>query len=138
MKVVLDANIFVSALLRGGNPQAVTQRAANGLDTLFITDDIVNEIESVLGRPQFLLGKNEAQRRIRAIEGYGKKVTVARQSQITDGCRDPKDNKYLECAVAAGADCIISGDKDLLVLKEYNGIRILTAKEYLDAVNGDA
>ncbi|MDR2577261.1 MAG: putative toxin-antitoxin system toxin component, PIN family [Chitinispirillales bacterium] len=50
-------------------------------------------------------------------------------------CRDHTDNKFIECAITAGADCIITGNKDLLVLKEYNGIKIITAKEYLEIVN---
>jgi len=135
MKIVLDANIFISALHRGGNPLSVTQRAAQGLDTLFITDDIIKEIEGVLGRPKFKYGKDDVARRIATIEGFAKKVTVSPKYLATGACRDPKDDKILECAHAADADCIITGDFDLLDLKEYKGIRIITVKEYLDIVN---
>jgi predicted nucleic acid-binding protein len=46
-------------------------------------------------------------------------------------CRDPNDDMVLECAVAAGAQCVVSGDKDLLVLNPYNGIRIVSPAEFL-------
>jgi putative PIN family toxin of toxin-antitoxin system len=46
-------------------------------------------------------------------------------------CRDPKDNKFLELAVESGAACIITGDKDLLVLNPYEHIQILTAADFL-------
>jgi len=49
---------------------------------------------------------------------------------VTD-CRDPKDNKYLELALAAGADVIVSSDNDLLVLHPWRGVRILRPAEYL-------
>jgi putative PIN family toxin of toxin-antitoxin system len=135
MKIVIDTNIFISALLGGKNQLAITQRAARGLDTLFITDDTINELEDVLGRPGFHLSKAEVERRIRSIEGYGRKVAVLPEHKAAGICRDPKDDKFLECALAAGADCIITGDKDLLVLKEYRGTRMITVKDYLDIVN---
>jgi predicted nucleic acid-binding protein len=47
-------------------------------------------------------------------------------------CRDPKDDFILECAVLGNADVIVTGDKDLLALGEYEGIRIVTPRQYLD------
>ena len=46
-------------------------------------------------------------------------------------CRDPKDNKYLELAVSGKVECIVTGDDDLLVLKSFRGVEILTAQEFL-------
>jgi putative PIN family toxin of toxin-antitoxin system len=51
--------------------------------------------------------------------------------EITE-CRDPKDNKFLELAVAGNADCIVTGDNDLLVLNPFRNIRIITPKEFID------
>jgi putative PIN family toxin of toxin-antitoxin system len=58
---------------------------------------------------------------------------IVRVNRIVEDCRDPKDNKYLELALEAGASCILSGDKDLLVLNPYHGIPILTPCEFLEA-----
>ncbi len=55
---------------------------------------------------------------------------VDSREEITD-CRDAKDNKFLELAVSGKADCIISGDDDLLVLDPFRGIKILKPREYL-------
>ena len=54
--------------------------------------------------------------------------------EITE-CRDPKDNKFLELAVAGKADCIVTGDKDLLELHPFRNIRIITPKEFLTQFN---
>jgi len=59
-----------------------------------------------------------------------KSVTVAISGTL-HACRDPKDDMILECAVVSGAECIISGDKDLLVLDPYDGIRIVGPAQYL-------
>ena len=56
---------------------------------------------------------------------------IETESEI-DVCRDPDDNKFIECAVDAKALYIVSGDNDLLDIEEYDGIRIITAKEFCD------
>jgi predicted nucleic acid-binding protein len=61
-------------------------------------------------------------------------VTVSPTRRIMGVCRDPNDDKYIECAIAAGAGYIISGDRDLLVLKEYGGVKIVNARDYLNIV----
>ncbi|BAY74698.1 hypothetical protein NIES25_11120 [Nostoc linckia NIES-25] len=52
-------------------------------------------------------------------------------TEYIDECRDPKDNKYLELAVSSKAECIVSGDDDLLVLNPWRGIEIMTVQEFL-------
>ncbi|MCE7922369.1 MAG: putative toxin-antitoxin system toxin component, PIN family [Haliscomenobacteraceae bacterium CHB4] len=56
---------------------------------------------------------------------------VASEEEI-QACRDPKDNKYLEAAVAAQADCIISGDPDLLALHPFRNIPVLSPRDFLN------
>jgi len=134
VKIVLDANIFVSAYFWGGNPDAILGRVAAGADMLFITDAILREIEFVLKLAKFGLNSNGVRRRLAHIECLASKVAVSPKHRLTGVCRDPGDDKYLECALAAGADYIISGDRDLLVLKEYGGVKIVNARDYLDIV----
>jgi putative PIN family toxin of toxin-antitoxin system len=131
MKLVLDANIFVSASIWGGNPRKIIKRLTDGVDTLFIAEDIVDEIEAVLKRPKFGLNDENVEQIIADIRRLGEKVAVSPEHLAIGASRDPKDDKYIECALAAGADCIISGDIHLLELKEYRGIKIVTVKEYL-------
>jgi len=130
MKLVLDANIFISSLFWGGNPRAVLERAINKLDELFISKEILNEIEEVIERPKFHTGRNETEYYIKSIEEITTKVAV--KTKIRNGSRDKTDNKYIECGITADADYIISGDTYLLEMKKYGSIKIVSAKEYLE------
>jgi len=136
MKTVLDANVIVSAAVWGGNPRKIIKRVADGLDKLFIAEYIIDELEDVLRRPIFGLSSEEAELRIAEIERLGKKVAASPERRVTGVCRDPDDDIYLECAVSAGADYLITGDRDLLDIKEYGGVKIVNARDYLDIVGG--
>jgi len=136
MKIVLDANIFVSAFLYGGNPNAIIEMVTQKLATLFITDAILAEADSVFRKRKFHLTEEEIKYHIGRIKKMGTKIKVADSERVTDGgCRDKTDNRYLECAVAAKADYVISGDIHLRELKEYRGIKIVNPAEYLEIVN---
>jgi predicted nucleic acid-binding protein len=67
-----------------------------------------------------------------ALEGYlatAKRVEL--RADLTGMCRDPKDDMLFECAIRARAEIIVSGDKDVLQIVEYRGVRVLTARRYL-------
>jgi putative PIN family toxin of toxin-antitoxin system len=106
------------------------ERVIAGIDELFITKEILDEIESVMGRPKFHADKEKIAYFINSIEEIGNKIV--RKRQINNGSRDKTDNKYIECGITAGADYVISGDIHLLELKEYENIKIVTAKDYLE------
>ena len=131
MKIVLDANIFVSSLFGGGNPRLVLERAVNKSDELFITKDILDEVESVIKRPKFHAGKDEIEYFIKSIEEIGNKIVP--QKQIIRGSGDT-DNIYIECGMMADVDYIISGDAHLLEIRNVGTIKIVTAKEYLEII----
>jgi len=136
MKIVLDANIFVSAFIRGGKPDAIIKMIARGENTLFISDEILAEMDRVFRKRKFHLTEEVIKYRIARIKELGTKIKVAASERVTDsGCRDKTDNVYLECAVAAKADYVISGDIHLRELKEYRGIKIVNPAEYLEIVN---
>jgi uncharacterized protein len=132
MKIVLDANIFISSFFWGGNPRSVLDRVIKGIDKLFITKEILDEIESVLIRPKFHIDKEKAAYFISSIEEIGNLVIP--KKQINNASRDKTDNKYLECGITADADYIISGDVHLLEIKEYKTIKIVTARDYLGII----
>jgi len=135
MRIVLDANIFVSSFFWGGNPRMVLERVIEGIDELFITKEILDEIEEVMGRPKFHADKEEIDYFINSIEEIGNKILPKRH--IKNGSRDKTDNKYIECGMAANVEYIISGDIHLLELREYEKIKIITAKEYLELTGGN-
>jgi putative PIN family toxin of toxin-antitoxin system len=130
MKVVLDSNIFISSFFWKGNPRKIFDRVTNGLDELYITDKILQEIATVMARKKFDTKTNEIEEYIKIIESYS--IKLFPQNVIEEISRDKDDNKILECAFEGNVDFIITGDEDLLVLKKYKNIRIVKAKEYLD------
>ena len=132
MRLVLDANIFISSFFRGGNPRMVLERVIEGIDELFITKELLDEIEEVLGRPKFHADKEEIYFFMNSIEEIGNRIIP--KMQIKNGSKDKTDNKYIECGMAANADYIISGDIHLLELREYGYIKIITAREYLEVI----
>jgi putative PIN family toxin of toxin-antitoxin system len=132
MKIVLDANIFIASFFRGGNPRNVLERVIAGIDELFITKEILDEINDVIGRPKFHADGNEINYFIHSIEEIANKIVSKRR--INNGSRDKTDNKYIECGITAHVDYVISGDIHLLEMKEYENIKIVTAKEYLEII----
>jgi len=130
VKIVLDANVFISSFFWGGNPKKVVDRVIAGIDDLFVTKEIMDEIEEVVKRPKFHADNDRINYFISAIEEIANKITP--QKLIKNGSRDIKDNKYIECGITANADYIISGDIHLLELKKYKKIKIVNAKDYLD------
>ena len=129
MKIVIDTNIFISSFFWGGHPRELFDRVLNGLDELFITDEIINEITSVMSSSKFAVGDSEIETYVKIIEKYSKKM--ASRSSPKPVSRDKDDDKILQCGLDGKVDFIITGDKDLLVLREYEKIKIMTPKNYL-------
>ena len=133
MKIVPDTNIFISSFFWGGNPRKIVERIIDGKDKLFICKEILQEIASVMARPKFNVNDVYVARFIRSIEEIANHITLT--GIVQHVCRDSKDDKILECALLANADYIITGDIDLLTLKEFQGIKIVTANEYVNRLN---
>jgi len=130
MKIVIDTNIFISSYFWGGKPRKIFERVLNGYDELFITENIINEIMEVMKRDKFTVNSNDIKDYIHIIKKYSKKIVS--ENIIKSIGRDVDDDKILLCGVAGDVDYIITGDDDLLVLKEYENIKIIKPKEYLD------
>jgi len=132
MKLVLDTNIFISSFFWGGNPRKIMTRIIDGQDILFVSDDILQEVFFVMARPKFNVSRSQISHFIGSIEEIARPVTCL--GTIQGICRDSDDDKILECAVSGNVDFIVSGDSDLLSLKIFRGIPIMTASEYIDKV----
>ena len=126
--VVLDSNVYVSALVFGGNPRGVIECAEHGLIELSISDPIRAEVERILAE-KF----SWPQERVREATSYLWSLahSVAAQQTVTD-CSDPDDDRILECALEAHATAIVTGDGHLLKLHPYRQILILTPKQFLE------
>jgi len=129
MKLVLDTNIFISAFYWGGNAQKIIDRIITGLDELYVSDKILEEIFEVMTRPKFKTDQETIDKYIKTIEKDCKKVFT--EGRIKGICRDKDDDDKLECGIICNADYIITGDDDLLVLENYKSIKIITPGDYL-------
>jgi len=133
MKLVADTNIYISAFLWGGKPKEIMERAIEGKDQLFISRPIKEEIFEVLKRPNFKVDEYSIELLMKEIEDISELVIVT--EKIEHLCRDVDDNMIIECALAAKADYVVTGDKDLLDLKSYRKIKILRVADYLEIID---
>lgn len=133
-KVVIDTNIYISAIFWGGKPRKVVDLGRDEKILIFSSLDIEKEIAEKL-RTKFKIDEEEVSQILLDISTFTTPIKVTRQIQaILD---DPEDDKFIECAVSCNADYIVSGDRHLLNLKEYGGIRIIKASEFLSSLYKD-
>ena len=130
MRFVFDTNVIVSAaLLAGSVPRQAFDKALDE-GRILISVPVLLELAEVLSRKKlnkYLLEEE----RMRFLVALLKEAELVEITEAVTDCRDAKDNKFLELAVSGEADCIISGDDDLLVLSPFRGIPILTPREFL-------
>ncbi|MGA8216281.1 MAG: putative toxin-antitoxin system toxin component, PIN family [Candidatus Sulfotelmatobacter sp.] len=131
MRIVVDTNVIVSALVFGGLPRRVFEVAESGQCEFYYSAEIENETRRVL-RDKFGWDEARLDRYLPVLWALGESVTP--RDRVTAVKEDPDDNRILECAIAAGAEIIISGDSHLLRLAAYEGIAILTPREFLSTL----
>ncbi|HLD25523.1 MAG TPA: putative toxin-antitoxin system toxin component, PIN family [Candidatus Andersenbacteria bacterium] len=130
-KVVLDTNIYVSAFGFGGIPKQVFLLAEQeNRITVAVSSHILAELEKALERKLGQPGDEIVDIRQR-VTTTAKLINPKRQTNILSPTSHP-DNRILDLTVAFKADYLITGDRDLLDLKEYKGINILTPRRFLD------
>jgi uncharacterized protein len=133
-RVVLDTNLIVSGLFWRGIPGDIYDFAVGGKYLLLVSQALLDELEDVLIRRKF--EKQFQQRNITAndfLSAFALLAGVVTPINLEDdSIRDPDDVAVLACAIGGNADIVVTGDKDLLVLQSYRGIKIMTAREFLD------
>jgi len=130
MRVVFDTNIFISALVIPGSlAERAISRVIEGRDELAISPDIIREVLSVLsskfGREREALSHVAV-----TLLELGELVRPVQRLRVF---RDEPDNRILECAAFGKADLIVTGDKEMLRLKEYMGVKITSLRDYLES-----
>ena len=131
MRVVADSNIYISAFNFSGPPSRVLELAQEGVIDLFISQPILEEIERVLARKRF----NWPQQQVKEVlDNIGRFTSWILPDHFPTPVtkEDPSDDRILECAVAAQAQVIVTGDKHLLRLKHFQDIPIITPRQFLD------
>jgi putative PIN family toxin of toxin-antitoxin system len=129
MRVVFDSNVLLAALLfPGGRAATAVENILDGRDDLVLSPPILGEILPVLAR-KFSRDREELSRVAVVLGEMGEIVDPSRRLAVF---RDEPDNRILECAVEGKADVIVTGEKAMLALREYGGIRLITLAKYLD------
>jgi putative PIN family toxin of toxin-antitoxin system len=139
MRVVLDTNTLISALFWDAVPGQVYEAGMDGKYILLTSGDMLAELENVLGRAKFIAAMERIQHTPAAILQRHREVAALATAVAVsaDAVRDSKDRMVLGCAVGGKSDYIVSGDQDLLVLGQYEGIPIITAAEFLKVLKKD-
>jgi putative PIN family toxin of toxin-antitoxin system len=128
VRVVFDTNIFVSALiLPSGRAAQALSRVIEGTDRLILSKPILDELLAVLAR-KFSRDREELARVAVWLEELAEWVHPARRLTVV---ADDADNRILECALAGSAEVVVTGDRDLLQLRSFQEMHIITLKEYL-------
>ncbi|MTJ48648.1 putative toxin-antitoxin system toxin component, PIN family [Dolichospermum sp. UHCC 0259] len=134
MKVVLDTNIWVSAIIWGGLPDQILLLREQDKLTIAMSQQLLDELECTFNKRKLAPKLQALSLRVPIV------INLIRESVIfypieelnVPELRDVDDNIILATAIAGEVDVIITGDQDLLVLVEYQGIAIRTAKDFLD------
>jgi len=128
-KVLLDTNILISALGWNSKPKEIFRRCIAGELKLIISPEQIDELQGVMDYPKFKFTEEQKESFISLILEIAVMVEITGKIKVIKD--DPDDDVIIETAIVGRADYIISGDSHLLNLKEFAGIKIVTAKEFL-------
>jgi putative PIN family toxin of toxin-antitoxin system len=131
MKVVLDTNVIISGLLFGGNPEIILEAAQTNALSAYTSDFLLEEATRIL-RDKFHIDPaqvKETERLLRSV------CTVVKPKSVPTILRDTPDNQVLAITHEAKIEAIITGDKELLAQKEYNGVPIVTVEQFVARYN---
>ena len=133
LRAVIDTNIIISGSFWKGPPHALVRAIRDGKVIPLATAATLNELRTTLARDKFTDYALKANQSIDEIIDTLSKISIlVEAATVPDGMvRDPKDEMMLACAVGGKADCIVSGDQDLLTLKSYEGIPIWSVIDFL-------
>lgn len=132
MRVVLDTNVFVSGVFWSGPPYKILQAWREKNLQLILSPEIFGEYQRVFGELRAQYPNLQAQQDI--LELLATHGEFCHPKKLPNPVsRDSEDDKFIACALSAQVDCLISGDKDLLVVSGYQGLKILKPKEFLNS-----
>jgi putative PIN family toxin of toxin-antitoxin system len=130
LRVVFDTNVLVAALVfPGGNGEAALRRIIEERDELVLSKPVLDELLGVLAR-KF---SRDAEELAHVAVFLGELATTVKPGRRLKILKDDPDNRVLECAIAGRAQAIVTGDRALLALGEFRGVRVVSLGDYLAA-----
>lgn len=132
-RVVYDTNVIVSAALKPGSlPASLVALAMAKTVRLFLSPAILEEYEAVLKRPKFRLDRKAIEIFLRDLRNA---AVMVRPSQRVTRAPDEPDNRFLECALEAHANCLVTGNKKHFPFSEFEGTKIVSPAEFAQRVS---
>jgi putative PIN family toxin of toxin-antitoxin system len=133
VRVVLDTNVLISALLFKGELSKIVGLWQKGKIVPVISKETFSELKKVLEYPKFSLSSAEIESLIEdEILPFFEVVNVTKH--VKGVCRDPGDDEFISCALSANADAIVTGDKDFSNLRKYQSIKIIYGSYFIKMV----
>ena len=129
MKIVIDTNVLISGVFFGGFPRKILSAVVSQKITACATAEIINEYEEIV---QEMINRKQGHINRAILSPLIQAMEIIEPVTHIGICRDPDDNKFLECAKDSHALYIVSGDKDLLVIEQFGNIQIVTAKDFYE------
>jgi uncharacterized protein len=130
MKIVLDTNVFISGIFFSGPPFQILRAWKNKRLQIILSQDILIEYQRVAESLTLKYPSIDILPIIELVTVHGQFVDT-KNIDITM-CEDPDDNKFIECAIASDTKIIVSGDKHLLKIKEFKGIKVHKPLEFVE------
>ena len=136
VKIVIDANILISAAFGGIPLEAISKAFSVG--KVYLSPDTVSEVEETVHRLTPKLGDEKAKAMLELWRRFHSLCEMHKPSRTVVVCRDPKDDAYLSLCAEVMADFLVTGDKDLLVVDPAvtrglpSGLKIITPRQFLE------
>jgi putative PIN family toxin of toxin-antitoxin system len=134
MRIVIDTNVVASAIFFGGRPAALLRMVITRTLSAVATEEIVDEYQETVN---YLMKKYSEKLDEFSLIPVVSAMEIIPASHNIHVCRDPDDDKFISCAVDGQCYYIVSGDKDLLTLGNYENIRILTVAEFMKMIEAE-
>ena len=131
MRILVDTNIIISGIFFGGKPRELLQKCFSGTLQMVCSEEIFTEYKETIERLTIKTGRNIGEE----LEPLLIENLEFIENRYSDSySRDPDDDKFINCARSGGIEFIISGDKDLLVLKKINGVNIVELTDFFEII----
>ncbi|RRK32820.1 putative toxin-antitoxin system toxin component, PIN family [Schaedlerella arabinosiphila] len=129
MRIVIDTNVLISGVFFGGFPRKILSAVVGQKIFACATAEIIIEYEEIV---QEMISRKQGHINRSILSPLIKAMKIIEPVTHVKVCRDPDDNKFLECANDSHALYVVSGDKDLLIIGQYENVQIVTAKEFCE------
>lgn len=129
MRIVIDTNVVASGIVFGGKPERLLELAIKNDVEMCVSPQILAEYDEIIAR---LSAKYPNRTIAISLKDLTDNALLVTPSQTVTVCRDPDDNKFIECAMEGKCLYIVSGDNDLLDLRSYADVEIVTVAEFFE------